>query len=133
MLVVDSNVVLAMILDEEQRGAVDALTTADPFWIAPDIIWYEIQNVLTGRVRRGRLTLEAARAMFRLASAMVEIVLPNTVNQDIIEIAVDCKLTFYDASYVALARELDIRLATYDQQILTGAPDVAAKPEEITA
>ena len=133
MLVVDSNVVLAMILDEEQHEAVDALTTVDPFWIAPDIIWYEIQNVLTGRVRRGLLTLEAARAMFRLASAMVEIVLPNTVNQDIIEIAVDCKLTFYDASYVALARELGIRLATYDQEILVEAPDVAAKPEQITA
>ena len=133
MLVVDSNVVLGMVLDDEHHEAVDALTTVDPFWIAPDIIWYEIQNVLAGRVRRKRLTLEAARAKFRFASAMVEIVLPNTVNQDIIEIAVDCKLTFYDASYVALARELDIRLATYDQQILTGAPDVAAKPEEITA
>ena len=133
MLVVDSNVVLAMVLDEEHHEAVDALTTVDPFWIAPDIIWYEIQNVLAGRVKRKRLTLEAARAKFRLASAMVEIVLPNTVNQDIIEIAVDCKLTFYDASYVALARELDIRLATYDQEILVEAPDVAAKPEEITA
>ena len=43
----------------------------------------------------------------------------------VIDIALECDLTAYDAEFVALARELGVALATSDKAILKGAADVA--------
>ncbi len=43
----------------------------------------------------------------------------------VIDIALECGLTAYDAEFVAVARALDTRLITLNREILRGAPDVA--------
>ena len=43
----------------------------------------------------------------------------------VIETALECGLTAYDAEFVVLARTLGVPLATSDREILEGAPDVA--------
>ena len=133
MLVVDSNVVLAMPLREPEREASEALLRFDPIWIAPMIIWYEIHNVLLFKVRGNEITQERARDEIALSSALLHMIDPTQIPLDIWGIAHDAELTFYDATYVALARHMGTRLATNDQRILAGAPDVAALPSEISA
>ena len=44
----------------------------------------------------------------------------------VIDTALECGLTAYDAEFVVLARTLGVPLATSDREILEGAPDVAA-------
>ena len=43
----------------------------------------------------------------------------------VIDIALECGLTAYDAEFVALARALGVPLATLDNAVLQGAADVA--------
>ena len=43
----------------------------------------------------------------------------------VIDVALECGLTAYDAEFVALARLLGVPLVTMDSAILRGAPDVA--------
>ncbi|MEM9080228.1 MAG: hypothetical protein AAGC74_05985 [Verrucomicrobiota bacterium] len=55
-------------------------------------------------------------------------VLPNDVYQVMSE---QEKVSAYDAEFVALARVLGVKLATFDGKLLQWFPDVAMKPLEI--
>ena len=58
------------------------------------------------------------------------IVLGNRVfdapHADVIDVALNCELTAYDAEFVVVARQLGVSLATADRAVLRNAPDVAA-------
>ena len=43
----------------------------------------------------------------------------------VMDAAVECGLSAYDAEFVVLARRIGVPLVTADEGILTGAPDVA--------
>ena len=50
----------------------------------------------------------------------------EAASAQVLDVALECGLTAYDAEFVALARTLGVPLATFDNAILRGAPDVAA-------
>ena len=43
----------------------------------------------------------------------------------VMDVALECGLSAYDAEFVVVARQLGVRLATGDRAILSGAGDVA--------
>ena len=56
------------------------------------------------------------------------------VNSDaVLEVAQGTGLSAYDGEYVALAQEMNVPLVTTDGAILRAVPDVAVRPDEITA
>ena len=88
----------------------------------------ELRNALLGFVRRGAITEEQAAAMTEDASAILGGRIAGVSGRQTIAAALECGLTAYDAEFVVLARRLRVPLATLDQAILSGAPDVAVAP-----
>ena len=63
------------------------------------------------------------------AAALLEDRVAEAPGAAVIDTALECGLTAYDAEFVALARALGVTLVTMDAAILRGAPDVAAPLE----
>ena len=99
---------------------------SDPEWAAPALLVSELRNVLLG-VRAPRRH-EVRTKLRRCSDHAAEILggrITRVGGSQVIDIALECDLTAYDAEFVALARELGVALATSDKAILEGAADVA--------
>ena len=128
MIVVDTNVVARLVVGGEEGADSTALLEQDAEWTAPGVLVSELRNVLLGFVRRGILTPEQAKAMCDDASLVLRGRIVSVMDSQVIDTALECGLTAYDAEFVVLARTLGVPLATSDRAILAGAPDVAAGP-----
>ena len=95
-----------------------------PIWVAPPLCRYEFGNVLRTYVRAGKQTEEAAAKMLRKGLGML-IFCEEPEEEQILKVAFENELTFYDATYVACARAMGLRLYTRDKEILKNCPDVA--------
>ncbi len=113
-IVLDSSAAMAWALGDEDssfaeravKAAFDAVAHVPTLWL------YEIQNVLTLAVRRGRLTLGDAReACSMLASIPVRIQAPQGIGREF-SIATPTGLTAYDAAYLCIAQDTQLPLAT---------------------
>ena len=125
MIVVDTNVMIHLLTDGEHSPAADLLLQQDPEWAAPVILMSELRNVLLGYVRRGVLVPDQAKAMTDDAASILGDRLAIVSGDHVLDVALECNLTAYDAEFVVLARTLSVPLATLDSAILRGAPDVA--------
>ena len=131
MIVVDTNVVVRLVVGGEDGADSTALLERDAEWAAPGILVSELRNVLLGFVRRGMLTPEQAKAMCDDATLVLGGRIVSVSGSQVIDTALECGLTTYDAEFVVLARTLSVPLVTSDRAILAGAPDVAAAPTSL--
>ena len=121
--VVDASVGIKLFVEEEFSEKAHALFSylaADPpaeLYI-PDLFYIECTNILLKYTRRFGRSLEDSQADIadiRLLS------LRSTSTADLMEeallVAVERKLTAYDACYAVLAKNLDIPLITVDEEL----------------
>jgi predicted nucleic acid-binding protein len=120
MKVVDASVVLGWVLDEAWRPATgevleDHVTGREPL-VAPELLHYEVANVL---VRGARLDASLGRDAYdRFVGLDVETYALGRPEYGLaIVLAVRHGVTVYDASYAALAKELDCPLVTADRRL----------------
>lgn len=131
MIVVDTNVMVRLVIGGEEGTDSTLLLERDDQWAAPEIVMSELRNVLIGFVRRQAITPEQAKTMIGYASEVLENRILSVGSSQVIDVALECGLTAYDAEFVSLARTLDVPLATLDNGILRGAPDVAVSPRDL--
>ncbi|GAB4452914.1 MAG: type II toxin-antitoxin system VapC family toxin [Anaerolineae bacterium] len=122
--VVDASVGIKLFVAEEFSEAADRffrrLTTTPPanFYV-PDLFFVECANILWKYTRRFDYPADHARQNIHDLRALA---LHTVSTADLIEPAFDLALTYnlttYDASYVALARQLDLPLITADDSLL---------------
>ncbi len=125
MIVVDTNVMVRLVVGGADGEDAARLFEREAEWAAPHILMSELRNVLVGFVRRGALTPEQARAMSDDATVVLGDRVAGVSGHQVIDVALECGLTAYDAEFVALARALGVPLATQDNAILDRAADVA--------
>ena len=125
MIVVDTNVMVRLLEGGEDGADAALLFESDPEWSAPPILVSELRNVLLGAVRRGDVGAGQAKAMSDHGVEILGGRITSVEGSQVIDIALECDLTAYDAEFVALARQLGVALATSDKAILKGAADVA--------
>ena len=125
MIVVDTNVFVRLTVGRDAGGDAALLHQLDPEWAAPPILISELRNVLLGYVRRGDIDRDRAMATCDEAVRVLGDRIDGVPHDRVIETALECGLSAYDAEFVVLARTLGALLATSDREILEGAPDVA--------
>jgi predicted nucleic acid-binding protein len=82
----------------------------------PALLYYEVANILLfGRSRPAEEAAEALSDLFSIPLAVV-VPMPDTADAAL-RLASDHELSYYDASYVALAASLDCPLITADQRL----------------
>ena len=131
MIVVDTNVMVRLLMGEQEGIDANKLLEKDAEWAAPRLLLSELRNVLVGFVRRGELNPDQAKAMSDDASMILGGRIASLSGPYVIDTALECGLTAYDAEFVALARSLGVPLVTQDNAILRGASDVAVLPRTL--
>ena len=121
-VVVDASAALGWLLPTQATAAGDAFlqSNAEPR-VAPAIFPWEVGNVLARRVHTGLIS----RTRWPLILEQWEsygIVLADPVEATpLLPLALAEQLSLFDASYLALAIELDAELATRDTDLLEAA------------
>jgi len=126
LIVVDCTVVSDHLFgDSAARGAMDLLMELDPEWISVVLVAYEVGNVASKYCRFGKLSEDAAcQALAKVPRLLAEME-RDIDGEAALRIAVGTGLTFYDASYIWLARARGVKLWTRDKQVLRECQDVA--------
>ncbi|WP_423925165.1 type II toxin-antitoxin system VapC family toxin [Candidatus Palauibacter sp.] len=117
MIVVDTNVMVHLVVGGTDGAAAARLFRRDPEWAPPALLMSELRNVLVGCVREATMTPDQSKAMLDDAASVLGDRLATVSGAQVIDVALECGLTAYDAEFVAIARTLGVRLATLDRKI----------------
>ena len=116
VFVIDASFVLAYLLDEDNT-TIDSIfekqVKGEINFIAPSILKYEVGNTLRTKLMRKKIKKEEAQRLYRsfLAINIKEELLDF---HDVLDLALEKNLSFYDASYLYLAKSKKIDLLTLD-------------------
>lgn len=91
----------------------------------PQLFWYEIENVLLYKIRKnkkGQVYLSKSDVMdiiydLQQLPIYTDLQLDGEIRQRIFDMAEEHNLSYYDASYLELARRYSIPLKTYDADL----------------
>ena len=125
MIVVDANVIMALVRETSRTPDAQAIYAVDSDWTVPPLWQYEVLNALLNEVKARHLPLPLAIEVAENATRLFGDRIRDTRPGDILATAHAAGLTAYDATYVVLARSLRAVLVTEDKHILRACPDVA--------
>jgi predicted nucleic acid-binding protein len=131
VIVADTNVLAALYVAGPGSGTAERLLQAQPRIALPRLWRSELRSVLDQMRRHRGLSLELAQAMMahaelRFASAEVDV--PSA---GVLDLAAASGCTPYDCEFVAVARLLEVPLATWDRALQRAFPGVAVPPESL--
>lgn len=113
--VVDASVLAAVIFGEPRsEEALSLMAGADLY--APPLLYYELANTALKKIRRYPDQADGLLSAFELAQGL-EIRWVEIDHPEVVRLALDTGLTAYDASYLQVARRLDLPLATFDERL----------------
>ena len=129
MIVADTNLVVYLFITGDQTTLAQRALDKDPYWIVPPLWQSEFRNVLASFIRRGMRLKQAAQIMLNAIEVLEDRqVLPS--NEEVLELIKNSDCTAYDCEFVALAKQLGIKLITADKQLLKQFPDYTTSLEE---
>jgi predicted nucleic acid-binding protein len=124
VICLDASVVAKLVLPEEHsdlaRALYSATVTAGEPIVAPDLLPFEVTNIIRKRmVREGMSLADADLAITEFQSLAVTLTTPPEIHREALELTDACGLrAAYDAHYVVLARRFDCDLWTDDEDLI---------------
>ena len=125
MIVVDTNVVAYLYLESELTARAEAQLKIDPDWVVPVLWRSEFRNILAGAIRRKMLTFDEARRVLAEAESLLAGGEHEVGSQQVLELVRDSDCSAYDCEFIALAKQLDVKLVTMDGKLLKAFPKLA--------
>ena len=123
LYVVDSSIIISHLLPDESlprsiESIIEKFVRHQADFVAPVLLRYEIGNVLKSAVKQKRLSPEDAQRIYStFQDSDIHYLSPNYPNT--LQISLEHNLSFYDASYLCLAREKHAKLLTLDKKLST--------------
>ena len=121
-LVADTNIFLAIALDEPQKEHIIEVTS-DAVLSAPEILPYEIGNALSAMTKRGRISKVEALAAEKAAN-LIPVRLVSIDIQKALEVAIEYNIYAYDAYFLLCAKSLVQSLMSLDKRMKQVARDL---------
>jgi predicted nucleic acid-binding protein len=121
--VVDASVAATWMLPDEHNDAAERLIAdlQSAPGLVPSLFWFEARNLFLMAERRGRVAAgEAVATMQRLRRLPLQDAGSGS-DTAVLELAITHNLTPYDASYLALALDRKLPLATCDKRLAEAA------------
>ena len=122
MIVVDTNIIGYLYLNNEHSPVVEEALVKDPEWVAPLLWRSEFRSVLALYMRQGLLSFEDAVCIMDEALGLIDGREYEVASAEVLKLTRDSTCSAYDCEFVALARDLGILLVTVDKQILREFP-----------
>ena len=117
VFVVDASVVTKWFVPEIHSEAARRWLDVSHDYIAPDLLFPEVGNVVWKKVRRKELEeTEGRQLVMDLAQVAVETVATRSLLQDGLALALTAGITVYDAMYLTLAVRLETEVITGDER-----------------
>ena len=126
MIVVDTNLILALAVSGDQSALAESILERDAEWIAPPVWESEFRNATLGMIRAGVIGHPAAIAAHKFAAEVVQSFAPST--GAVLRLAEANNLTAYDAEFASLAEWLEIPCLSFDDHLLK--PALAVHPKD---
>ena len=133
MVLVDTNILLALLVDSDWSQHARALYARDPNWRTESHGLVELSNVLTRYVRVRKLTMARALAALSEAEAVIGKGIYKVAHGDALEIAVKDGVSAYDARFLRAAKLLGMPLITEDVKLRKAAPNLTCSLAEALA
>lgn len=120
-VVVDASVVLNWLLPDEEKSAgtnriFDEFHRKKIHLIAPALLFYEVINALKSTGLRKRMKkAEIVEAVNVFLALKIKLLMQEDSGEAIINTALRFNLTGYDAAYVQLAKDFQVKLLTLDK------------------
>jgi len=121
-LVSDTNVFLAVVLDEPEKDNIIQLTSKANA-ISPEILPYEVGNALSAMVKRNKLTKDEALSAFEGVSS-IPVRLVSVDIRQAVRLAFEYNIYAYDAYFLQCAKQLSCPLITLDKHMKQVAYDL---------
>ncbi|MBK9714648.1 MAG: type II toxin-antitoxin system VapC family toxin [Kouleothrix sp.] len=119
LLVVDTSVILAVVLNEPSKSELVRLTTGTDL-AAPLSLHWEIGNALSAMIKRKRITLpEALQALLEYQKIPIRFL--DVPLDDTLRVVAQHQMYAYDAYFIVCARQLSCPLITLDGGLQTAA------------
>jgi len=122
VLIVDTNVVAYLLIEGDFTAAARSLHHHDDDWRSEAFIMVEFVNVLTASIAARRMDLGLARRFLAGATSLLQGKVMSIPHEAVLSVAVEYRVTAYDARFLALARQLQTRLVTEDAKLRAAAP-----------
>ncbi len=129
MIVADTNLIVYLFITGDQTTLAQQVLEKESYWIVPPLWQSEFRNVLAAYIRRG-MTLKQAKQIMENALQTLESQQVSSSANEILELIKISECTAYDCEFIALARQLDIRVVTADKQLLKQFPECAISLEK---
>ena len=130
MIVVDTNIIGYLYLSSDRSDQAEKALLIDSEWVAP-ILWRgEFRNVLAIYIQKNILMLEDAVRIMDEATLLMQGGEYESVSLQVLQLVGESTCSAYDCEFVALARDLNVRLLTVDKQILKQFPNEAISLDE---
>jgi len=90
------------------------------FFVILDLTIYEIGNAIWKDYRRGRISNPSivARLFIEVLKELKRLSIGSNEITDVLQIAIENNLTFYDASYLYVVKRYGLKIVTQDQDLL---------------
>ncbi len=122
MIAVDTNILGYLLLAGEQTAHARALLARDPDWHSDTVVLIELTNVLATAIRVRGLSLRQATSALMQAQSVIEAGLHAASHAEVLVLADQLRVSAYDARFLAVARDLGLRLVTEDAKLRKAAP-----------
>ena len=127
MIVADSSLIASCVLKSEATTAALALLERDPDWRVPRLWRYEMLNILATMIKAKRLSRSDAETTFRQLLDTLRTNERDPDSSSVLSLVEQYGISGYDAHFVALARDLDVKLYTQDRELLKKFPETAVE------
>lgn len=130
MIVADTNIISYLFLPTNYSEKASRLFQIDADWAAPELWRSEFRNVLALYIRQNMLSLTEALAFQDEAESLMadrEFSLPSVA---VMNLVANSTCSAYDCEFVALARQLSVKLVTQDKKLLREFPETAVSLDE---
>lgn len=118
MIVVDTNLLAYLWIPGEMTEWAEEALRRDAAWASPLLWRSEFRSVLAGYIRLKRMSLETALRCLADAEHFMagrEYLVPS---DKVMPLVANSRCSAYDCEFVALAKDLNLRLVTTDAQLL---------------
>lgn len=130
MIVVDTNIILALWARDERGDETRAVLRRDGHWVVPRLWRSEHRNALSLYVRKRLLALAEAQALQAESETLLSGRESEPDSREVLELSSASGCTAYDCEFVALARTLRVPLVTRDVALCRAFPALVIAPAE---
>lgn len=123
MIVVDASIFIHILLETENSNRAEEILSQHDGWIAPELVDLEVLNGIRKPMLRGEIDeSRARRAVDEYGRLSIVRISTALLINDVWKLRHN--LTPYDASYVVIAKSLDISLVTRDAPMFAASKHI---------